>query len=458
MTDWTTRGPVSGAGAIGDVGTPRGPVSGPGLDGNVAHPPRTTPARSWGWLVAVVLAIAATTALAWPSASLAARPADVARGLEDAPLYVDPVYADAVSAGERRELVRGLEALDRPTRLILAPLNPGDAADGRPGTLVELVLRRLQDAGEDPDGDYLVIDDAYVTAVTVRGGQEVQGGAAVRVAYLFNGRDTTAVNYRQPIGTTASQLVRELARPDEEVSADLARLRERQQRDAERRERVAGSGVPWVVVGVLVLAAVLGLVALLVRRRRRGASAVDAPLPLIPARVFEHARAARRAELREDADEQLLALADVLDREPVPDDEAAQEAYQEALDGMTGARRRLTPDAPTVDLVGVLVLVDRARRLLARAAALDAGRRPPAPEPLCTFHPLHGRAASTVDWRPDLRVPACAACAADLQAGRTPDALRDGDRPYFEADTVWARTGFGALSDDLLGRVSRGER
>lgn len=417
-----------------------------------------TPTRSWTRLVTTVLAVMAAAALVWPAASFAARPADVARVLEDAPLYVDPVYADAVTRGDRRSLIRRLEALGTPTRLILAPVVPGDAANGSASTLIELVRRRLQDAGEDPDGDYLVIDDAYVSATTVRGGRELPDGLAEDVAFLVNGRDTTAANYRQPIGETATQLVRELARPAAAVAADLARLRERQRRDAERRERAEDGGVPWVVVGVLALVAIAGLVAVLLRRARRGASAVDAPLPLIPARVFEHARAARRAELREDADEQVLALADVLDQQPVPDDPAAQEAYQEAIDAMTAARRRMTPDAPTVDLVGVLVLVDRARRLLARSAALDAGRRPPAPEPLCTFHPLHGRAAGTVDWRPGLRVPACAACAADLEADRTPDALRDGDRPYFEADTVWARTGFGALSGDLVARVSRGER
>jgi hypothetical protein len=109
------------------------------------------------------------------------------------------------------------------------------------------------------------------------------------------------------------------------------------------------------------------------------------------------------------------------------------------------------------NLVGILVLVDQARGDLARAAALDAGRRPPAPAKLCGYHPLHGRASRTVRFERGLDIPACAACAADVGAGRAPDALRDGDRPYFEGDTVWARTGYGAFSDDLVERISRGE-
>jgi hypothetical protein len=41
--------------------------------------------------------------------------------------------------------------------------------------------------------------------------------------------------------------------------------------------------------------------------------------------------------------------------------------------------------------------------------------------------------------------------------GRAPAALQDRGRPYFERDTLWARTGFGALDDDLPARVLAGE-
>ncbi|MDX8152115.1 hypothetical protein SK069_10960 [Patulibacter brassicae] len=409
-------------------------------------------------LLAAVLAVV----LLVPAIAQAARPAAIARELERSPLYVDPAYADALAPEDERALRAAIDRRPGTTRLLLTALVPGDAADGRARTLIELVRQRLRDAGEDADGTYAVVDGSYVTATTYRQGEEVLGDDAARdAAFLANNDDGEGgrPSYREPVGAVALRFLRQLARPAAQRSAAAERLRATLRREYEARQREQagdGGGVPLVVVLAVVALVVLGAALLLYRRR--GARVADGPLPVIPDRVFEHARAARRAELREDADEQLLALGEALDAQPVPEAEAAQEAYQEALDATTAARRRMRPDAPSVDLVGVLVLIDRARGLLARAAALDAGRRPPEPDRLCTYHPLHGRAASTVEWRPGLRVPACAACAADVRAGRTPDALRDGDRPYFEADSVWARTGFGALADDLVARVSRGER
>ena len=51
--------------------------------------------------------------------------------------------------------------------------------------------------------------------------------------------------------------------------------------------------------------------------------------------------------------------------------------------------------------------------------------------------------------------PACGACAADVEAGRSPDWLYDGATPCAEADTVWARTLFGAVGDDLATQLPR---
>jgi hypothetical protein len=55
-------------------------------------------------------------------------------------------------------------------------------------------------------------------------------------------------------------------------------------------------------------------------------------------------------------------------------------------------------------------------------------------------------------------VPVCERCIEALSTGIAPDALLDDGRPYLERDTVWSRTGYGALDDDLLPRVVRGER
>ena len=112
-------------------------------------------------------------------------------------------------------------------------------------------------------------------------------------------------------------------------------------------------------------------------------------------------------------------------------------------------------DAATTlaDLVGVLVLVNIGR----------GGR------PLCLFNPLHGPSAGQVTWRligtrEQLRVPACDACEQAIGRHRPPEVLLDTEHnkrvPYLDVDpgkSVWAATGFGVFSDDLVERILRGD-
>jgi hypothetical protein len=44
----------------------------------------------------------------------------------------------------------------------------------------------------------------------------------------------------------------------------------------------------------------------------------------------------------------------------------------------------------------------------------------------------------------------CGSCRADVKAGRPANVLRDGSgRPYFEADSPWAASGYGAWADPI---------
>ncbi|HEV2776855.1 MAG TPA: hypothetical protein VGV90_14775, partial [Solirubrobacteraceae bacterium] len=240
-----------------------------------------------------------------------------------------------------------------------------------------------------------------------------------------------------------------------------ARLRQ-QRRDIPPPRPVAdeteeGGATGWLVaLGIL---AALGAGSALVHRRRRHRHARPAPVeePLIPARVFRHAHTAQAGELREQIEERLLTFAERIDRRGTPSDEAAQERQQHALDAYAAARRVLASDPRMVDLVGALVLVEDGTRALAAAEALEAGRPAPPPVPLCFFDPRHPASTKPVEWKPDLTVPACGACRSDLRRGRPPDALRDDGRPWFETDSLWARTGFGVFDPDLAERVGRGE-
>jgi hypothetical protein len=54
-----------------------------------------------------------------------------------------------------------------------------------------------------------------------------------------------------------------------------------------------------------------------------------------------------------------------------------------------------------------------------------------------------------------VRVPVCSNCLGDLASGRELQWLYDGDRPYVEGGTVWARTLFGAIGGDLVTALHR---
>ncbi|MCY7400548.1 MAG: hypothetical protein LH477_06270 [Nocardioides sp.] len=103
------------------------------------------------------------------------------------------------------------------------------------------------------------------------------------------------------------------------------------------------------------------------------------------------------------------------------------------------------------DLIGAQVV--------ARAGARDLARgRRGSGDPLgtCYFDPRHPEPTAVASWRlgdGEVEVPCCAACSVTVGKGGVPDHLRLGARrgtvPYWERDDVWARTGFGAVTDDL---------
>ena len=160
--------------------------------------------------------------------------------------------------------------------------------------------------------------------------------------------------------------------------------------------------------------------------------------------VFAIADAADTERIRRQAREAVIAFGEELRN--APPSEGALDAYQAAAKVLDAAT------SPT-DLAGVLVLV-------------NIGRGGP---PLCLFNPLHGPSARQVNWRllgrrEQLRVPACSACAEAIGRHRPPEVLADSVNkkhvPYLEVDpakSVWAATGFGVFSDDLVERILRGD-
>jgi hypothetical protein len=160
--------------------------------------------------------------------------------------------------------------------------------------------------------------------------------------------------------------------------------------------------------------------------------------------VFALADAAEDERVRRQAQEAVIAFGEEL--EDAPPDDHALDAYQAATVALDEA-------TALADLAGALALV-------------NLGRGGP---PLCLFNPLHGPSARQVTWRligtrEHIRVPACTSCARAIDRHRPPEVLPDtvgGKRvPYLDVDperSVWAATGFGMLSDDLVERILRGD-
>ena len=146
--------------------------------------------------------------------------------------------------------------------------------------------------------------------------------------------------------------------------------------------------------------------------------------------AFALAEAGDAERIRRQAQEAVIAFGEEVQGAPHSD------GLARALDAYQAATMALDQAKSVVDLAGVLVLVNQ-------------GRGGP---PLCLFNPLHGPSARLVSWRLIARWQTVQAV--------LPDTV-DGERvPYLDVDprrSVWAATGFGVFSDDLIDRILRGD-
>jgi hypothetical protein len=194
-------------------------------------------------------------------------------------------------------------------------------------------------------------------------------------------------------------------------------------------------------------------------------TAVSGPDPAAEAAV-QTARQAREQSARELAQQQLLDLGQLLEHSAVPRAGVQQSLLTRALDAYEAAARVLDHAHDIADIAGVLVLVRMGRAAAVAAESGEAEAR--ALVALCFFNPLHGISARHVRWRElgqreALVVRACAECADRLHQRRQPYALTcqiDGHEvPYYDVDprqSVWAATGYGQFTDDLIERVLTG--
>ncbi|MGO2862298.1 MAG: hypothetical protein ACTIC1_14150 [Brevibacterium sp.] len=229
---------------------------------------------------------------------------------------------------------------------------------------------------------------------------------------------------------------------------------------------------------VLVLALVIAGIWLARAGRSRAAATRTQQQFRLPSRMLERVDSLQRRSLRETISSETLELAEEIETLQTSSLEPADaERVERGLDAYQAARAIVDDeDSERIDLAGAMVLLRQAGREIAevklhrsgqrgsRAARAEAKRAGGAPQSLCTINPLHGEAQTSArvstaatgssEGR-TVRVPVCSTCLDDLDAGREPQWIYDGDRPYAEVPGIWSHTLFGAIGGDLVTELHR---
>lgn len=243
-----------------------------------------------------------------------------------------------------------------------------------------------------------------------------------------------------------------------------------------------GTATLFLGGSVLVLALVIALIWFAKSRRDRARATRTRRQFELPSRLLNRVDALQRRSLRESISDDTTDLAAEITQlqtrnlgpEAVAGTERALDAYQIARSIVDDE------DAERIDLAGAMVLLRQAGREIAEVKLAHTTKRGSRrsqktktdglPQSLCTINPLHGEAQTNASVSPEhqghlagkgrqaaktVRVPVCADCLSDLQTGREPQWLFDGDRPYVEGDSIWGLTLFGAIGADLVTALNR---
>ncbi|GAA1087881.1 hypothetical protein [Nocardiopsis metallicus] len=418
---------------------------------------------------ALILALLLTAVPAPAAAQESVNAAQViADSLTRSPVHVDPAYASALPEDVREETASLIEASDLPLYVIAVPLAEGDTWNGDSETLTSLVHDRMG-AGR---AHYLVFDNGRMR------GQDF-GSDHHSPAHFASLTSSYATEFSANPRELVEVSVQTALSDDPEGAFTSARDAYEEQREdlpdpeppapgTDGRQAEDGAGPPgWSWPAIVALA--LLLAAGLAWRARR------ARVPSLPALAvtqhagFDNADRAELDRLVERGANDLVELGERLGRlRAEPRGEEANRLLQHALDARAAAARvhdRMLATEPALpDAVGVLVLLDMAEDAILRSRA-----RSRKPRAHCYANPLHGTSTRRTEWREfggtrSVRVPLCSECAQAVRDRSRPRVLparyRGSEVPYYEVpadESVWAATGYGALRDDLVERVLRGD-
>lgn len=359
------------------------------------------------------------------------RPGYLAAQLQRDPVFISPSVARAAPPAQVAELRRRVRAMPYPTFVVVAPRLDEERGLDDFGDLPGLLRDRTG-----KDGLYLVSDEDGIGFDAEAFGVRPRGDV-------------------RRIDNVASDAVPRRDGPLARLSFALEHLRTGAPatRSVDAEEAAGDARFWWILGGttILMLALTVGIAELLpgararrIARRRGRERHRDAAEREAAERSAVVSTPADRGEARKQAQEASARLALEIAEAPQPPDLALR-SY-DAASHVLGRR-----GASAVDFLGAETLAQ------AGLVALRGGprRRP------CFFDPRHGEATRDTVWRRDgidAKLPACDACSSAIARDVAPASLLDGDRPYWQGDGVWARTGFGALDERVADVVLAGGR
>ncbi|MFC9089794.1 hypothetical protein [Nocardiopsis dassonvillei] len=440
-------------------------------------PPARYAARALAATCAVLLLCPATGALAQESDARdpgAQGPQDrtqaIADALEESPVYVDPAYESAFPAEDQERVAGVIESSDLDLYVIAVPLTAGDVWNGDAATLVSVVHDR-RGGGE---AHYLAYDE-----VSGYHGEDygpgVQEAAPARHGALAASYGT---DFDGSMLQQADAAV-EAALSDDPRAAYEAALQAYEEANPHITGMGGGAGQgsgtgsgPLFAVGAVIAVLLAIMSALFVRGRLTARAGRRRAASITQHAAFDNADRAQLDSLVEQGERDLIEVGERLSRvdaDPGSDTRSGQ-SLQRALDARSAAAAvhdRMAAEGATLpDAVGVLVLLDIAEDALESAAG---GSRSAVRRRHCYANPLHGTNTKVTPWREfggtrTIRVPLCADCAKAVRNRARPVVLpaeyEGAPVPYYEVpaeESVWAATGYGTLTDDLVQRVQRGD-
>ncbi|OOC54459.1 MULTISPECIES: hypothetical protein [Nocardiopsis] len=401
----------------------------------------------------------------------------VAEALDESRVYVDPAYESAFPVEEQERVAGAVDASGLDLHVVAVPLAEGDAWGGDAATLAS-VLHDRRGGGE---GHYLVYDGlggfhgadfasggsgpAHYGALAASYGTEFDGSMLEQVDLAV---ETALSDDPRAAYDEALRAYEEAHPAPEDTGAD--------QDATEPQDAVVVSdgdaepGLPVWLWAVPVLLLALVPTVLLWRRRAAGTAGRRA-VPVAQHAAFDNADRAQLDSLVEQGEHDLIEVGERLSRLDT-ESTAGQGAHQglrHALDARSAAANvhdRMAEEGATLpDAVGVLVLLDMAEDEI---DAVSRGLRAVVRRRHCYANPLHGTRTKVTPWREfggtrTIRVPLCDECARAVRDRVRPVVLpaeHEGETvPYYEVpaeDSVWAATGYGTLTDDLVQRIQRG--